>query len=51
MRRISPLGGGGGNELVMLRSMPSPVRQMITSNTSPTAIQITVPNTVVSFFD
>jgi len=44
MRRISPLGGGGGNELVMLRNMPKPTFQMNHTNERPMATQTIVPN-------
>jgi hypothetical protein len=48
MRRISPVGGGGGNDVVMLRSMPNPVFQMNRTKNSPIATQTIVPNTVVA---
>ena len=49
MRRISPLGGGGGSELVMLRNMPSPTFQMNHTSASPIATQTNVPNTARVF--
>jgi hypothetical protein len=44
MRRSSPLGGGGGSELVMLRSIPSPIFQMNQNIAKPTASQMMVSN-------
>jgi hypothetical protein len=44
MRRISPAGGGGGSELVMLRNMPSPTFQMNHTSANPIATQTTVSN-------
>ena len=49
MRRISPLGGGGGSELVMLRNMPRPTFQMNHTSASPIATQTNVPNTARVF--
>ena len=46
MRRISPLGGGGGSELVMLRNMPRPIFQMNHTRARPIATQTMVPNMI-----
>jgi hypothetical protein len=48
MRRISPLGGGGGNELVMLRNMPRPTFQMNHTKARPIPTQTMVPNTALT---
>jgi len=48
IRRISPEGGGGGSELVMLRNMPSPTFQMNTRSSNPIVTQTIVPNIVAN---
>jgi hypothetical protein len=42
--RISPAGGGGGNELVILRNSAMPVFQIKSKSTTPTPTQMTVEN-------
>jgi hypothetical protein len=42
--RISPDGGGGGNELVMLRNNARPVFQINNKSTTPTPTQMMVEN-------
>ncbi len=45
MRRISPVGGGAGSVLVILRNIPRPTFQIRRSSTRPNPTQTIVPNT------
>jgi hypothetical protein len=45
-RRISPLGGGGGSGLVMLRNMPIPIFQMNQNIARPAPTQMIVSNMI-----